>query len=159
MSTTMNRVKHLPDNTGRTFAHLGCSVSFKHEPADNGDALLLFECRMPPGAGVPPHTEGNHEAFYGLEGVLEIHADGEVYRIGPGDFLAIQPGVRHALQNASSEWVRVLTWVTPGSQHVRFFERLGEPIEDPLAPPQPEGPPDVEELVAVALESGMDFRQ
>src|SRR5690242_8112160 len=87
MSTTTNRVKHLPENTGRTFAHLGCSVSFKHEPSDNGDALLLFECRMPPGAGVPPHTEGNHEAFYGLEGVLEIHADGEVYRLGPGDFL------------------------------------------------------------------------
>jgi hypothetical protein len=48
--------------------------------------------------------------------------------------------------------------VSPGSQHVRFFERLGEPIDDPLNPPQPSGPPDVEELVAVAAESGMDFR-
>jgi len=50
-----------------------------------------------------------------------------------------------------------LTWVSPGQQHVRFFEQLGAPLEDPLNPPQPTGPPDVEELTRVARECGMDF--
>jgi hypothetical protein len=40
------RLDHpLMSGEGRSFAHLGTAVSFKHEPADNGDALLLFEER------------------------------------------------------------------------------------------------------------------
>lgn len=151
-------VKYLPANGGRAFAHLGTSVTFKDEPGENGDALLLFEVRTPAGSGVPPHTERNHEAFYVLEGTLEIEADGEAYRLGPGDFLSIRPGVLHSLHNPGPDWLRALTWVSPGSQHVRFFEALGEPIDDPLDPPQPTGPPDFVELVAVARECGLDFR-
>lgn len=153
----MTDVTHLPARRGRSFAHLGTAITFKHEPADNDDALLVFEMRMPAEHGVPPHTERNHEAFYVLDGVLEVEADGERHSLGAGDFLAIRPGVRHALRNPGPGWVQALTWVSPGAQHVRFFERLGTPIDDPLDPPQPAGPPDVEELVAVARDCGMDF--
>ncbi|MBX6764966.1 MAG: cupin domain-containing protein [Rubrobacteraceae bacterium] len=150
-------VKYLPANGGRAFAHLGTSLVFKDEPEENGDALLLFECRMPATNGVPPHTERNNEAFYVLEGTLEIEADGERYRLGPGDFLSIRPGVLHALHNPGPGWLRALMLTSPGSQHVRFFTTLGEPIDDPLNPPQPSGPPDFEELAAVARECGMEF--
>ena len=158
MSTVTANVTHLPANSGRTFAHLGSSVSFKAEPADNGDAFLLFECRMPAGGGVPPHTERNFEAFYVLEGTLEIEADGQRYRLGPGDYLGIRSGVLHALHNPGPDWLRTLMLTSPGSQHVRFFERLGEPIDDPTRPPQPSGPPDFAELIAVARECGMEFQ-
>lgn len=150
-------VKHLPADTGRSFAHLGTSITFKDEPAENGDALLLFEMRMPAGNGVPPHTERNHEAFYVLDGTLEVEAGGERYSLRAGDFLSIRPGVLHALRNPGPDWAHALTWVSPGSQHVRFFERLGEPLADPLDPPQSSGPPNLAELVAVAHECGMDF--
>ncbi len=155
--TDVSRVRHLPRNAGRSFAHLGTAITFKDEPTANGDALLMFEMRMPGEHGVPHHREKNHESFYVLEGVLEIEADGSRYRLEAGDFLSISPGVRHALRNPGPEWVRALTWVSPGTQHVRFFERLGEPIDNPLNPPQPDGPPDLEELVAVARECGMEF--
>jgi quercetin dioxygenase-like cupin family protein len=158
MSTSTTAIKYLPANRGRSFAHLGTAISFKDEPSENGDTLLLFEMRMPGGNRVPPHRERNHEAFYVLEGTLEVTADGQPFRLGAGDFLAIRPGVLHALHNPVSEWCRALTWVSPGSQHVRFFERLGEPIDDPRHPPQPKGPPDVEELIAVARECGMEFQ-
>jgi quercetin dioxygenase-like cupin family protein len=159
MTAATTDVKCLPVNQGRAFGHLGTSILFKDEPADNGDVLLLFEMRMPAGHGVPPHSERNHEAFYVLGGVLEVEAGGERFELGRGDFLRIRPGVRHALHNPGPEWAHALTWVSPGSQHVRFFERLGEPIDDPLTPPQPVGPPDLAELVAVARECGMDFSQ
>lgn len=158
MGTTTANVKHLPANSGRTFAHLGSSVCFKAEPGENGDALLLFECRMPAAHGVPPHRESNYEAFYVLDGTLEVEADGERYRLGAGDFLGIQPGVLHALHNPGPSWLRALMLTSPGSQHVRFFERLGQPIDDPTRPPQPSGPPDLAELIAVARECGMDFQ-
>jgi quercetin dioxygenase-like cupin family protein len=148
---------HLEPNGGRAFSHLGTSIVFKQEPNETGD-VFLFEMRMPAGNGVPPHTERNREAFYVLDGVLEVAVDGEPRRLGAGEFLAIEPGTLHSLHNPGPSWVHALTWVAPGRQHVRFFEQLGEPLDDPMNPPQPDGPPDVEELMRVARECGMEFR-
>jgi quercetin dioxygenase-like cupin family protein len=151
-------VKHLPAGSGRAFALMGSSLTFKDEPADNGDALMAFEHRCPPGQGVPPHTEQNHEAFYVLEGTLEVEADGERYRLGPGAFLSMRPGVIHSLHNPGPGAMRVLTIVAPGSQHERFFSTLGEPIDDPANPPsQPSEPPQFERVQQVAHECGMEF--
>jgi quercetin dioxygenase-like cupin family protein len=157
LPTATANVKYLPADGGRAFAHLGTAVIFKDEPQDNGDSLLLFECRMPAGNGVPPHRERNHEAFYVLDGTLEIEADGERYRLGPGDFLSIKPGTVHALHNPGPQWLRALMLTSPGSQHVRFFTTLGEPLSDPSNPPQPDGPPDFGQLVSVARDCGMEF--
>jgi quercetin dioxygenase-like cupin family protein len=159
MTNKTKAVTYLPANTGRTFAHLGSSISFKAEPDENGDRLLLFECRMRPADGVPVHWEHNYEAFYVLEGILQVDADGERYLLNPGDFLGMRPGVVHALHNPSTDWLRALMLVTPGSQHVRFFERLGQPLEDPLDPPPLTAAPDFGELIAVARECGMEFLQ
>src|SRR5215212_6383081 len=115
---TMENVKYLPQNGGRVFAPLGHSLSFIAEPED---------------------TEGNHETFYVLEGTLEIEADGEHNRVGTGEFLSLRPGVVHSLHNPGPGMTRILTLVSPGSQHVRFFSTLGEPIEDPSNPPAPDG--------------------
>src|SRR5918911_5212474 len=137
MPSTMANVKHLPENGGRAFAILGNSISFKAEPEDTDDALFLFEHRMPPTLSVPAHTERNYEAFYVLEGTLEVEADGEIYRLGPGEFLSLRPGVVHSLHNPGSGIMRTLTLVSPGSQHARFFTTTHEPIDDPDNPPAP----------------------
>lgn len=157
MSLAATNVKHLPADGGRTFALMGSALTFKDEPEDNGDAFMLFEHRMPPTLSVPPHKEQNHEAFYVLEGTLEIEAGGECYRLGPGDFLGIRPGVLHALHNPGPGMMRTLTLVSPGGQHARFFSTLGEPIDDPSNPPQPSGPPDFERVQGIARECGMEF--
>src|SRR6478672_3009051 len=109
---------------------MGSSLTFKNEPEQNGSEPMLFEHMMPAGLGVPPHRERNHEAFYVLEGTLEVEADAERYRLGPGDFLSIEPGVVHALHNPGPGRIRVLTLVSPGSQHASFFSTLGSPIDD-----------------------------
>jgi mannose-6-phosphate isomerase-like protein (cupin superfamily) len=157
MSTASGAVRHLPAGTGRAFSILGDSLTFKTEPDGSHNLPLLFEHMLPPTLGVPPHSERNHEAFYVLEGTLEVEAQGERYRLGPGDFLEIQPGVVHALHNPGPDTVRVLTLVSPGSQHVRFFSTVGKPIDDPQNPPRPAGGPDVRKLVTVGHECGIDF--
>lgn len=151
------KVKYLAANSGRNLAMLGHSLSFKDEPEDNGDAFLLWEGRIPEGDGVPPHSEHNHEAFYVLEGILEIEAEGKRHRLGPGDFLSIQPGTVHSLHNPGPGWLRSLMIVSPGSQHVRFFTTLGQPIDDLTKPGQPTQPPDFGRFAAVARENGIDF--
>ena len=150
-------VHHVPAGRGRAYALMGSSLTFKDEPADNGDALMAFEHRCPPGFGVPAHHERNHEAFYVLEGTLEVEAGDRRYRLGPGDFLSLDPGVVHALHNPGPETIRVLTIVTPGSQHERFFTALGEPTDDPADPLPASEPPDFERVQRVARESGIEF--
>ncbi|HWJ22834.1 MAG TPA: cupin domain-containing protein [Gemmatimonadaceae bacterium] len=151
-------IRHLPSGTGRTFSVLGDSVTFKGEPDDDTPgAPLLFEHMLPATLGVPPHTERNHEAFYVLDGTLVVESEGERYRLGAGDFLSIPPGVPHALHNPGPGPARVLTLVSPGSQHVRFFSAVGRPIEDPNAPPAPDAPPDIPRLLAVGRECGIEF--
>jgi quercetin dioxygenase-like cupin family protein len=157
MPTAATNVKHLPANSGRAFTLMGDSLIFKDEPDDNGDALMLFEQRMAPTSSVPPHREQYHEAFYVLEGTLEVEADGQRYRLGPDDFLSLRPGVLHALHNPGPDWNRALTLVSPGSQHARFFSTLGEPVDDPLGPLQASGPPDFERLQRVGRECGIEF--
>ena len=136
---------------------MGSTLTFKGEPTENGDALMLFEHRCPPGDGVPPHREQNQEAFYGLEGVLEVEADGQRYLLEPGTFLSIHPGVIHSLHNPGPGWARVLTIVSPGSQHERFFSTLGEPIEDPADLPEPTEPLAFEHVQQVARRCGIEF--
>jgi quercetin dioxygenase-like cupin family protein len=157
MPSTMAKVKHLPANGGRAFALLGQTLSVKAEPEDNDDALFLFEHRMPPAHGVPAHTERNHEAFYVLEGTLELEANGERYTLRPNEFLSLRPGVVHSLHNPGPGMTRILTLVSPGSQHARFFTTVAEPIEDPSNPPAPVDPPDFERMATVGRECGIEF--
>lgn len=158
MGAATDEVTYLPAGEGRSFALMGSSLTFKYEPESNGDALLAFEHLCPPGLGVPAHTEHNHEAFYVLAGTLEVTVDGDAYRLGTGDFLAIPPGVVHSLHSPGPDLARVLTIVSPGSGHARFFSTLGEPIEDPAHPPQPSGPPDLERVLRVGGECGIQFQ-
>ena len=92
-----------------------------------------------------------------LEGTLEVEADGEHYRLGPGEFLSLRPGVVHSLHNPGPGMMRILTLITPASGHAHFFSTLGEPIEDPSNPPAPDGPPDFERMATVGRECGIEF--
>ncbi len=157
MATETAEARHRPAGQGRAFALMGSTLTFKYEPEDNGGALLAFEHLCPPGLGVPPHSERNHEAFYVLEGTLDVEVEGERRRLGAGDFLSVAPGSVHSLHNPGAEAVRVLTLVSPGDGHARFFSTLGEPIADPANPPQPGPPPAFDQVQAIARECGIDF--
>jgi quercetin dioxygenase-like cupin family protein len=155
--TTGTTVTHLPAGHGRSLAMLGDSLTFKAEPGAGGNTCLLFEHYLPAGLGVPPHTEANYEAFYVLEGTLDVEAGGERYRLGAGDFLGVPAGVAHGQHNPGPGAARSLTLISPGANHVRFFTTLGQPIVDPANPPAPSGPPDIAHLSAVARECGIQF--
>jgi len=46
----------------------------------------------------PPHVHRCYEAVFGLEGMLEITVDGEVYHLSRGDIMLIFPNQVHAFQ-------------------------------------------------------------
>jgi quercetin dioxygenase-like cupin family protein len=154
---TRAKSKSLPARTGRAVALLGWAITYLDEPSDTGDAFMLYEQRTASGGMIPPHREDNHEAFYILEGSFEIQVEGEANRYEVGDFLAIEPGTLHAIRNIGPEWGRIMTVVSPGSQHQRFFDTLGEPHDAQADPPPLTEPPDLERIATVGEACGIHF--
>ena len=151
------RGKDICAETGTAVSLLGWRIAYLEEPADNDDACMLYEGRTASGGMIPPHREDNHEAFYVLEGEFEFAIEGNPVRRSAGDFLRIAPGVLHGVTNVGAGWGRILFMVSPGSQHQRFFDTLGTPLE-PREDPHPlTGPPDFAAIAAAGEASGIHF--
>lgn len=85
--------------------------------------LSLFDLTFHPGwDGVDPHTHDDHvDAFYVLEGEVELIVGDESRRVGPRTFVADPPGVRHGFRIAGDAPIRVLNFHAPDSG---FADRL-----------------------------------
>ena len=88
----------------------------------------LFQWDMKPQAGGPAHHIHRtfSEAFYILDGTVQL-GDGERWvDARPGDFLYVPEGGIHAFRNASDEPASMLILFAPGAPRERFFTELAE---------------------------------
>ncbi len=143
----------LDENDAQWF--LGCQVWQRATSAHTDGALGLIEQLVPPGFGSPYHLHHNEdEAFYVLEGEVELTVEGEVSTAGPGTFVNLPRGTTHTFKNAGDRPARFLALITPGGLE-GFFEEIGEPTTGPSSPPA--GPPDVEKVLATAPRYGVEI--
>ena len=66
------------------------------------------------GQELTEHTSSRAAIIEVLDGEAEIVLDGEAHAAGPGAWIAMPPGMRHALR-ASSPFVMILTLLRPAS--------------------------------------------
>ena len=72
--------------------------------------------------GVDPHSHADHiDSFYVLDGEAEFTVGGDVFRAGPGGYVAAPIGVVHGFRNAGDGELRMLNIHTP---NVGFAQRL-----------------------------------
>ena len=72
--------------------------------------------------GVGPHAHDDFvDAFYVLSGEAEFQVAEDLFRAGPGSFVAAPPGVVHGFRNAADTELRMLNIHAP---NVGFAERL-----------------------------------
>jgi quercetin dioxygenase-like cupin family protein len=72
--------------------------------------------------GVEPHTHPDHvDSFYVLAGEAEFRVGDEVFRAGPGTFVAAPVGVTHAFKNVGGSELRMVNIHAP---NVGFADRL-----------------------------------
>ena len=85
--------------------------------------LEVIELRFGPDfEGVDLHAHADHlDSFYVLAGEAEFRFDDEVFRAGPGSFVAAPVGVRHGFRNAGDGELRLLNVHAP---NVGFAQRL-----------------------------------
>ena len=112
------------------------AMTVRAAAAATGGELTLLETTAPVGHGPPLHVHHDeHEAFYVLEGELEIACGSERYRAGVGAFAFLPSGIAHTFR--AIEDSRVLTIAVPGGFE-GFFRGVGRPAEGPAMPPPSE---------------------
>lgn len=114
---------HVPAGQGSAVWLNGDVYSIKIRREESNGQLGLLEASVPPGGGPPMHNHLNEdEAFYLLEGELEISI-GERTVIGrAGDFFFIPRGTMHGFHNKGLHPARQLLIFTPGGFEQFFVE-------------------------------------
>jgi quercetin dioxygenase-like cupin family protein len=138
-----------PDG-GRSIWLLGMLVTFKAVSEETGGEYSLYELTVPPQLGALPHIHhAENEAFYVLDDEVEFLKGERTVRAGAGEFVFIPRGVVHGFKNVGHEPARCLGIVTPGGLAEKLLTGLGEQAKAETLPPPPEGPPDVERIMAI----------
>jgi quercetin dioxygenase-like cupin family protein len=155
--TMKGTTTYIPPGEGQSFWMAGEELAtIKVRSEDTRGAYSIAEVTMPPQIGPPAHIHHTQEeTFYVLEGEIEFAIDGTTTtRATAGSVLRIPRGVLRDYRNVGGGTARVLVLFVPGGFE-GFFEEVGELVTDSSAPP--EGPPDVEKLVATAAKYGCEI--
>lgn len=91
---------------------------------DTGGAYAVIDMLVPPGGGPPPHAHaGFQEAFYIMEGEIEVRTETQKYTATKGMFVNIPLGGRiHQFKNVSSSPTHLLCIITPAGMEKMFEE-------------------------------------
>ena len=82
----------------------------------------LAEARLAPGAATIPHHHAvTEEIYYILSGTAEMTLGHESRGVGPGDAIAIPPGLRHTIRNTGPKELVFLCTCAPGYEHADTF--------------------------------------
>jgi mannose-6-phosphate isomerase-like protein (cupin superfamily) len=110
--------------------------------ADSTDgSFSLVEAIEEPGSAAPLHVHhGEAEAFYVVEGTIELTCGEHTLTAGPGDFVYTPKDVPHRYAVVGERPARLLLLFSrPGFE--QFFAEAGAPLDEP-----PAGPPDPERM-------------
>jgi quercetin dioxygenase-like cupin family protein len=147
-------VTHLPAGEGETLWVLGMFLTLKAQSND----VSFYEVICPPEAGPPPNFHHQQdEAFYVLEGTFSLLSGGGTIEAGPGSFAWVPRDTVHTFKNTGESTGKLLISSTYPGSHERFFREVGIPVSDMRAFQPPEGPPDMEKVLASAERNDIHF--
>jgi quercetin dioxygenase-like cupin family protein len=111
------------------------TMTLKATSANTAGELMLIETAAPVGHGPPLHVHHDeHEAFYVLEGRLEIVVGGVRHEARAGAFAFLPRGIAHTFRVIGDAPARLLTIAVPGGLEA-FFREAGRPAEHDGPPP------------------------
>ena len=129
----------LAPGEGRAIWQLGTEMQIKVGGEDTNDAYTLFE-QTCGGAPPPLHVhDAEEEAFYVLDGMLDLHLGDRITKAGPGAFCLVPRGTAHTFNSIGETPARILVIISPPG-----FERFFQECEDHF--PRTAGMPDPDQI-------------
>jgi len=118
----MGKSRDLGPTTGIDLGRPGWTMLASSGTTDG--AFELFQEVRPSLGGPPPHVHREHdEAFYVLEGRYRFVRDAEEVELGPGSFIYVPRGTRHAFSTLEAD-ARTLILIVPAGLE-GFFREMG----------------------------------
>ena len=146
----------LDGNEGEAFWLLGMLETIKISGKDSDGDFGLIELVVPAGIGSPWHVHPEEdEWFYVLDGELTVWVADTRMSLMAGSFAFGPKGVPHTFYVESGE-AKFLVGFQP-MQFEGFLREVGEPAPELVAPPPPDGEPDMQRLAAIAEQNGMQI--
>ncbi len=144
----------LPPRDGEHFWFLGSLMTVKARSEDTRGSFTLIEQLAPAGFVAPPHTHREEEeAFFLLEGEMQVTCGDEAWMLQPGGFVFLPRGVQHSFSIPEYGSARILQITSP-AQFERFLSEAGDPAPDAVLPPPAE--PDIPRMLEAATKFGYD---
>ncbi|MGW0465450.1 cupin domain-containing protein [Streptomyces sp. NPDC003027] len=129
-------IVHIPPKAGPARWVFGDHYTIKADKENTHGSLGLIEALVPPGGGPPPHIHhDSDEAFYLIEGELEISNEKQRQIVGEGAFVFVPRGKTHAFKNVGDKPCKMLIIFTPAGFE-RFFTELGVAAEEGVPAPE-----------------------
>ena len=121
-------------STETTRFYMGSLMSFLVKSSQTESGLCLLEYRSQPGHEPPPHIHiDQDEAFYMLEGELEVYCMGRVVTARAGEAVFLPRNQAHAWY-VMSPTIRILIMTSPGGMD-EYFEAMSSPATCMELPP------------------------
>ncbi|MCL6708171.1 cupin domain-containing protein [Pseudomonas sp. R2.Fl] len=151
----------LPNRSGAPlntpYHFLGNLLTFRAAAADTDGRFSIVETVTAPGAGAPPHTQQDEEAFLVLDGAYDFLLGDTWMNCGPGEFVFVRPGTPHAFRNPTGRPSKMLVINLPGGQHENFFLAVSDRLPPGTTEIPPMTPPDLPRIGAAAARHGITF--
>jgi len=139
---------------GANIWFLDTRMTVKAGGEETNGAFTLLEWAAPVGFGPPLHRHDREdEAFYLIDGAIEVSCGDQQWTVGPGGFVFLPRGIPHSFI-VSAGPVRGLQITTP-SGFERFIGELGIPAAGPGLPPS--APPDIPRLIEASKRNDMEI--
>ncbi|MGD9647673.1 MAG: cupin domain-containing protein [Pirellulales bacterium] len=143
---------------GRLVAVVGDLYRFLATGAETGGAYALWEAKVLPGGGPPPHTHSREEeSFYVLDGEVTFYVGDERLVAAAGTFINMPIGVLHAFRNETDQPARMLISVAPAGLEEMFFE-VGQAVADGTTSVGPPSAEEIARLLEVAPRYGVKIQ-
>ncbi|WP_053725710.1 cupin domain-containing protein [Streptomyces sp. WM6378] len=118
-------IVYIPPKAGVSRWVFGDHYTIKADKENTHGSLGLIEALVPPGGGPPLHIHhDSDEAFYLIDGELEISNEQRSEVVGTGAFIFVPRGKVHAFKNTGDKPCKMLIIFTPAGFE-RFFTELG----------------------------------
>jgi quercetin dioxygenase-like cupin family protein len=123
---------------------------------DTGGKYGLLEITARAGDGSPWHVHPEEdEWFYVLEGEFTVYVGEQRLSLPAGSFAFGPKGVPHTFI-AETDGAKALIGFQP-FHFEGFLREAAEPATEPVLPPRPDAPPDMERLLPIAARNGMQI--
>ncbi|KOP24622.1 hypothetical protein AMR41_19740 [Hapalosiphon sp. MRB220] len=123
-SSTIHKPTVVASGEGKKFSVLGGQFTTKATGETSNGSWTVYEIEDTENNGPPLHTHPWEEAFYILEGELELQVGTEKIVATPGFFVNIPENTAHAFK-VNSAFAKFLVLIAPEKAKT-FYEEMGD---------------------------------